>query len=102
MRACPSIGSVTIRNARPADAAADKPRKDRRDVNGDVKERSRSLLESAITHLVPPILPQNRTRPQNSKTSNIPIHPVASVCPLCSLWLSLKQASSRPKRKLLN
>src|ERR1039458_796470 len=50
-RARASIGSVTMRNASAADAAADRLRNERRDAEGRLK----SL---AITHLVGAILPQ--------------------------------------------
>jgi hypothetical protein len=45
------MGSVTMRNATAAEAAADKLRKERRDFEG--------TLSVAITHLIRDILPQN-------------------------------------------
>src|ERR1700688_4816599 len=63
-----------MRKAIPAVAAADKPRKERRDV----KERLRSSPEAAITHLVRPILPQIE-RNRRFRKPAITLHP----CALC-------------------
>src|SRR5208337_81058 len=61
-RAPASIGSVTMRNATAAEAAADKLRNDRRDAEGSWK--SASFSRAAIIYLVPAILPQIAEAPQ--------------------------------------
>jgi hypothetical protein len=66
------MGSVTMRKASPAEAAAERLRKERRDANAvldfDVRQISRSFPAAAITHLTPPSYPK-----QNEKTVSKPL-----------------------------